>query len=130
MTTLRIVPLFAILLLLTAGCSRKAGIVGTWSGSIALPGDGGSSPSEITLREDGTFHKKGGAQAEYSGTYTVKDNVLTETFTSYSVQGHIMSIPEDTPNVERDSFVLDGDMLTLTPSGSGLPTVLKRKSSG
>lgn len=85
-------------------------------------------PSEITLRQDGTFHKKGGSQAEYSGTYTIKDNVLTETFTSYSVQGHVMSIPADTPNVEKDSFVLDGDTLTLTPSGSGLPIILKRKS--
>jgi hypothetical protein len=92
-----------------------------------LPGSETGVPSEITLRSDGTFHKKGAEQAEYSGTYTVKGNVLTETFTSYNVEGREMAIPEDTPNVEKDTFMVKGDSLTLTPQGGGAPSVLKRQ---
>ena len=115
-------------LLLAGGCAKGPDIVGTWSGQETLPGDGGVVASQIDLRPDGTFHKKGATQAEYSGTYAVKDNVLTQTFTAYSVQGHIMPIPTDAPNVETDTFTLKDDTLTLTPQG-GPPSVLKRQAA-
>lgn len=113
-----------------AGCAHNPDIVGTWTGQITLPGSGGTVPSEIVLRPDGTFHKKGGTQAEYSGTYTIKDNTLTETFTTYSVENHVMPIPADTPNVETDTFEIKDNTLTLTPQGGGPPTVLTRQGGG
>lgn len=120
-----IVPL-ASLLSLTA-CGHKPTVVGTWSGQIALPGNGGTVPTTLVLRPNGTFHKQGGAQAEYDGTYAVKDDTLTETFTTYTVQGITMKIPADTPNVETDKFVLKDDTLTITPHDGGPSTVLTRQ---
>lgn len=116
--------------LLAGGCASKPSIVGTWSGQEALPGSGGAVPSQIDLHPDGTFHKKGATQAEYSGTYTVSGNTLTETFTAYSVEGHVMPIPADSPNVETDTFEIKGDTLTLTPQGGGAPSVLQRQKGG
>ncbi len=123
------VPWIAIALLAPAGCGSKPGVVGTWSGQEALPGGAGTVASTLALRPDGTFHKKGATQAEYTGTYAVKDDTLTETFTAYSVEGRVMSIPGDTPNVETDTFTLQGDTLTLTPKDGGAPTVLKRQKA-
>ena len=109
------------------GCARQPEVVGTWAGQITLPGNAGISPSSITLRPDGTFHKMGGTEAEYSGTYTIMDHVLTETFKSYTVEGHTMQIPEDMPNVEVDTYNIQGDTLTLAPKTGGPPSILKRQ---
>jgi hypothetical protein len=119
---------FAAILFLTA-CGHKPTLVGTWNGQIALPGNGGTVPTTLALGPDGTFHKQGGEQAVYSGTYTVKDDRLTETFTSYTVEGHTMTIPADTPNIEMDKFVLKDDTLTITPQDGGPPTVLTRQKT-
>jgi hypothetical protein len=130
---LSFVPLTVCSLIFAAGCGSKPSVVGSWSGQEPLPSDDGKTAgtvaSRLDLRADGSFHKKGATQAEYNGTYTVKDNTLTETFTSYSVEGRVMAIPADTPNVETDTFTLKGDTLTLTPKDGGAPSVLTRQAT-
>jgi hypothetical protein len=127
----RFVPWTLGVVLLIGGCAPKPSVVGTWIGQDALPSDDGKPVSTVTsqldLRADGTFHKKGAAETEYNGTYAVKDDTLTETFTSYTAEGRTMAIPASAPNVDKDTFTLKGDTLTLTPQGGGAPSVLTRQ---
>jgi hypothetical protein len=129
----RFVPWTLGAVILAGGCAPKPSVVGTWIGQEALPSDDGKAAGTVTsqldLRADGTFHKKGASETEYNGTYTVKDDTLTETFTSYTTEGQTMAIPASAPNVDKDTFTLKGNTLTLTPEGGGTPSVLTRQGT-
>ncbi len=115
------------LVVFAGGCAHKPGLAGTWVGPHILPGGQGSVPSSITLREDGTFTTTAGAGNGASGTYTVSGSTLTETFSSYTVNGKMQAIPARAAVTQSGTFHLDGDTLTLTIGEDSAPNVLKRR---
>ncbi len=113
-------------LVLAGGCAHKPGLVGTWVGPHILPGGQGSVPSSITLRDNGTFTTTAGAGNGASGTYSVSGSTLTETFSSYTVDGKVQEIPTRASVTQSGTFHLDGDTLTLTIGEDSAPNVLTR----
>ena len=119
-------PLLFLLLLLLSGCAKHGpGLPGTWSGVVPLPG-GGTTPSRLTLNPGGTFLSESEGRGS-GGTYTVEDNILSETYTLYVSNGVTHALPPDAPrHTERFGFRLNGDTLTLTPQDGGTPVTLSR----
>ncbi len=115
------------LVVFAGGCAHKPGLAGTWVGPHILPGGQGSVPSSITLREDGTFTTTAGAGNGASGTYSVSGSTLTETFSSYTVDGKVQAIPARAAVTQSGTFHLDGDTLTLTIGEDSTPNVLQRR---
>lgn len=119
--------LCAILLFAVSGCAPKPTLVGQWAGATPGP-DGKPIPLHLTLKSDNTFTlDSGGATPDYSGTYTVKDNTLTESATGYSVAGKPMTIPAGIQHAQASTFTLSTDTLTLTPQGGGPATTFTRQ---
>lgn len=112
---------------LAGGCAHKPGLAGTWVGPHVLPGGQGSVPSSITLRENGTFTTTAGAGSGASGTYSVHGDTLTETFSSYTVDGKVQAIPARASVTQSGTFHLNGDTLTLTIGDDSTPNILKRR---
>lgn len=123
----RIYLCIAVLLVVLWGCAPKPTLVGTWGGATPGP-DGKSVPLRLTLQPDRTFTlTTGGATPDYSGTYMVKDNTLTETATGYTVAGKTMAIPAGIQHAQTSTFTLPGDTLTLTPQDGSAATTFTRE---
>lgn len=117
---------------LTAGCAHKPSVVGAWSGAVASP-QGMTAKTTIVFMADGketmAVNIAGGRAPlalASTGTYTVTDTSLTQTFDTISVRGVSHPFPPGRPNSETDQFKLAGDTLTLTKPGSPVPLVLTR----
>lgn len=117
----------AFALLMLSGCAPKPSLVGTWTAATAGP-DGKSVPLHLTLKADNTFTMTtGGATPDYSGSYTIQDDTLTETVTGYTVAGKSMTIPAGLRHPQATTFKVSGDTLTLTPRNGQPATKFTRQ---
>ena len=114
------------------GCG-DSGIVGKWHGSIARQGT--SVATTFTFSADGKETMQAvaafsGRQLNIlsSGTYVIKDNTLTQTFDSMTMDGRALPMASLSAalKTESDTFKLAGDTLTVTKVGGTLPLTLTR----
>lgn len=109
-----------ITLMLLAGCSHPATVVGTWTGTRSTP-QGVSETSTMTFTSDGKLTQSSdivrGRQTYHlvgSGVYTANGNQLAQTMNTITINGRSMPIPADHTNTEHDTFQLNGNTMTLT----------------
>lgn len=114
---------------LCGGCAHQSPLVGTWIGSIDLPGGMGSVPVSIIYRADGTFTTTEGPDTGASGSYTLDGGKITETFGSIISEGKAHAIPPNTPYTQTGTFAVHGDILTLTIGEDSPPATLHRQKS-
>lgn len=119
--------LCAVLLIALCGCAPKPTPVGAWTGATPGP-DGKTITLNLTLKPDNTFTlTTGGATPDYSGTYALKDETITETATGYTIAGKSMTVPAGLRHSQTSTFKLSGDTLTLTPQDGEPPSTFTRQ---
>lgn len=136
----RAAPALVLLLLIAAaGCGAKKSVVGKWSGTASIPGQagvGGSTAAVYEFKADGTETigltvptPIGKAAITTVGTYAVKDDTLTQTFTSAALNGKTIPVPPASSAPLQSKFKLNGDTLTLSPVNNPTQIVLTRVKS-
>ncbi len=133
--TRRIAPAL-VLLVLAAGCGAKKSVVGKWSGTASIPGQAGSAAAVYEFKADGTETialtvptPAGMAAITTVGTYTLKDDTLTQTFTSAMLNGKAIPVPPTSSAPLQSKLKLNGDTLTLSPVNNPAQIVLTRVKS-
>lgn len=133
----RAAPALALLFLtVAAGCGAKKSVTGKWSGTASIPGQGGSAAAVYEFKADGTEMIAltvptpiGKAAITTVGTYAVKDDTLTQTFTSAALNGKPIPVPPASSAPLQSKFKLNGDTLTLSPVNNPTQIVLTRVKS-